>query len=563
LGSIRAHRHARENDEAQVFIVFDQGSGKGSLVAEGMSPGGDPPENVRPRSARAARMPVKLTEALVKQGIADAVPKGRAYDLIDAGCPGLLMRVGPRGVKYAFKFESGHRTHRLTLGSTDMLRLADARAIATEARRRLVDRLGVPDDRWLEGRLRQMHKLPPKEPNPAPRDPALVEAWEDQIQRAGEWTWEEALAAFLAEVARTRRSATYTDYRKLLHSPELATFAGRRVRRITIEDLATVVHAVHASGRERHAEHLASVLRPMWSYLARHEHRKRSGVEAGIPTLRAPERTPGDKLRANGKVPGGYTAKPGEIGRILAVARTGVLNPTVASALQLLVLTGQRRRPVVEALVKDFVPWEEVPGWGVWSMGPAHRKTAAKRGDKHRHALPLPPALWDLVQQQMARATAAGSAFLFPQVRAARIGAAFGGHLSDAAINHRILDMGIAASPHDLRRGLSTVCQATLRIPRDTVKMILDHNEGYRSDDVLERHYTDDDRLDIKQPLMARWCAWADEQAAAAASALPPAIELGAELARRRRERELAGKGKRSKPEAGEEDIPEELATAA
>ncbi len=33
-------------------------------------------------------MPVKLTEALVKQSIADAVPKGKAYDLIDAGCPG-------------------------------------------------------------------------------------------------------------------------------------------------------------------------------------------------------------------------------------------------------------------------------------------------------------------------------------------------------------------------------------------------------------------------------------------------------------------------------------------
>lgn len=132
-------------------------------------------------------MPIKLTEALVKQGIADAVPKGKAYDLIDAGCPGLIMRVGPRGVKFAFKFESGHKTHRITLGSTDMLKLADARAIATEARRRLVDRLGVPDDRWLEAKLRQMHKLPPKEANPAPRDPKLVEAFED-MWRPEEWT---------------------------------------------------------------------------------------------------------------------------------------------------------------------------------------------------------------------------------------------------------------------------------------------------------------------------------------------------------------------------------------
>lgn len=508
-------------------------------------------------------MPIKLTEALVRQGVADAVPKGKAYDLIDAGCPGLLMRVGPRGVRFAFKFETGHKTHRLTLGSTDTLRLSDARAIATEARRRLVDRLGPIDERWLEARLRQMHKLPPKEAPVAPRDPAAIAAFEDEMLRPGEWTWEEARAAFLAEVARTRRPATHTDYRKLLNTPELAAFAGRRVRRITIEDLATVVHAMHATGRERHAEHLASVLRPMWSYLARHEHRKRSGVEAGIPGLRAPERTPGDKPRANGKTPGGYTAKPAEIGHILAVARTGVLDPTVAASLQLLVLTGQRRRPVVESLVEDFVPWAEVPGWGVWSMGPAHRKTAAKRGDKHRHALPLPPALWDLVQLQMARATEAGSEFLFPQVRAARLGGAADGHMSDAAINHRLLDMGIAASPHDLRRGLSTVCQATLRIPRDTVKMILDHNEGIRSDDVLERHYTDDDRLDIKRPLMERWLAWTDERAAIAATALPSAIELGAELARRRRERELAGKGKRTVAAAAVEDEDKALAVAA
>jgi hypothetical protein len=534
--------------------MFDQGFGNDWQVGVGQNPGGDPPEMIRPSSARVRRMPIKLTEALVKQGVADAVPKGKGYDLIDAACPGLLMRVGPRGVRFAFKYETGHRTHRLTLGSTETLRLTDARAIATEARRRLVDRLGLPDERWLEARLRQMKKLPEKEAPTAPRDPALVEAFEDQMLHPGEWTWEEARAAFLSEVARTRRPATHTDYRKLLGSPELSAFAGRRVRRITIEDLATAVHAMHASGRERHAEHLASVLRPMWSYLARHEHRKRSGVEAGIPGLHAPERTPGDKPRANGKVPGGHIASPAEIGRVLAVARSGAVERTVATALQLLVLTGQRRRPIAEALVSDFVPWVEEPGWGVWAMRPAHRKTAAKRGDKHRHCVPLPPALWDLVQEQIARAVEVGSQYIFPQVRPKRSGDAGDGHLSDAALNHKILDMGVLASPHDLRRGMSTVMQAVFRFDRLDVKRIIDHNEGVRSDDVLERHYTLDDRLDLKQPVMARWLPWTEEQAAIAAAALPPVAELRAELARRRRERELAGKGKRTVAAAAVED---------
>ncbi|SFU92751.1 hypothetical protein SAMN02799631_03184 [Methylobacterium sp. 174MFSha1.1] len=507
-------------------------------------------------------MPTKLTEALVRQGIADAVPKGKAYDVIDAGCPGLIMRVGPRGVKFAFKFESGHKTHRLTLGSTTILRLADARAIATEARRRLVDRLGVPDDRWLEAKLRQMRKLPPKEENPTPRDPALVEAFED-MWRPDEWTWEEARAAYLAEVKRVRRPDTHTDYRKMLHQPELAVFEGRRVKRITIEDLATIVHAIHASGRERHAEHLASVLRPMWSYLAKHEHKKKSGVEAGMPLLKAPERTPGDKPRANGKVPGEYFASAQEIGYTLAVAHSGVLEPSLAVALELLVLTGQRRRPIASAEVGDFVEYVEQPGWGVWAMRPIHRKTAAKRGDRTLHCVPLPPALWQRLRVQIDRA--GGSRFLFPQVRPRKAGAPADGHLSPAAINHRLLDMGVRASPHDLRRGMTSLCQSELRILRATIELIVDHNEGVPTDNVLERHYTADKRLDLKAPVMEQWCGYAYHQAEAAAATLPSIETLGAELARRRRERELAGKGKRTKPEAdeaAEEDKPEALAAA-
>jgi hypothetical protein len=101
---------------------------------------------------------------------------------------------------------------------------------------------------------------------------------------------------------------------------------------------------------------------------------------------------------------------------------------------------------------------------------------------------------------------------------------------------------------------MSTVMQAVFRFDRLDVKRIIDHNEGVRSDDVLERHYTLDDRLDLKQPVMARWLPWTEEQAAIAAAALPPVAELRAELARRRRERELAGKGKRTVAAAAVED---------
>ena len=177
-------------------------------------------------------------------------------------------------------------------------------------------------------------------------------------------------------------------------------------------------------------------------------------------------------------------------------------------------------------------------------MRPVHRKTAAKRGDKTLHCIPLPPALWARLKGQIERA--GESKFLFPQVRPRKAGAVADGHLSPAAINHRLLDMGVRASPHDLRRGLSSLCQSELRILPATVELIVDHNEGVPSDNVLERHYTADKRLDLKVPVMEAWVGYADRQAEIAAAALPPIEILSAELARRRRERELAGKGKRT-----------------
>ncbi|BCM83813.1 site-specific integrase [Methylobacterium indicum] len=506
-------------------------------------------------------MPVKLNETLVKKALADVEAKAKAYDLIDAACPGLLLRVGPKGARFAYKYETGHKTYRLTFGSPEQIRLSDARLIASDARRRLTNGLGRPDERWLIAKLRDMGKLPPRPPKREP-DPAEIERVQD-ILRSGEWTWEEARAAYLAEVARVRRADTHTDYRKMLHMPELSIFEGKRVRRITIEDLATIVYVVHASGRERHAEHLASVLRPMWTFLSLHGNKKLSGVETGMSMLKAPERTPGDKPRANGKVPGEYFASAQEIGYTLAVARCGVLEPSLGVALELMVLTGQRRRPIASAEVADFCDFAEQPGWGVWSMRPIHRKTAAKRGDKTLHCIPLPPELWRRLRVQIERA--GDSRFLFPQVRPRRAGASADGHLSPAAINHRLLDMGVRASPHDLRRGLSSLCQTALRILPATVELILDHNEGVPTDNVLERHYTMDRRLDLKVPVMEAWSAFAYRQADTEAAKLPSIETLGTELARRRRERELAGKGKRAKPgpaEGGEDSKPEEALAA-
>lgn len=486
-----------------------------------------------------------LSPDLVTKLVAECLPgMKKPRDVIDRGCVGLALRLRPRGASWSFKMVRGGEERRIKLGTPAALTLHQARAIAAAARRDVDNKVAVFDgDRWLHGQFIALGLSEPPPPKPE-RDPEMIATWERSTEDAPYWFWEEARDSYLAEVKRTRRPDTWNDYRAMLGLKELAPVAGKKVRRIEREDLAVIVAEIHASGRERHAEHLASVLRPMWNYMGRDDIRRRSGLSATqtMAGLKAPPRSAGVKPRANGKVPGTYIASGAEVGFLLAASRAGAIEGGLAVAMELLVTTGQRRRPISSALVEDFVPWVENPGWGVWSMGPAHRKTADRREDRHRHCVPLPPALWDRIQVQIERAKAARSPYLFPQYKAAKAGGRVDGHMNAANINHRLLDMDLRASPHDIRRCLTNTCQKRLRFARSDVKLITDHNEGIRSDDVLEGHYTDDDRLDLKAPVMERYVAWVDEQAAAVT--LPPLAELRAEIARRRREAEAAGKAK-------------------
>lgn len=512
-------------------------------------------------------MAVRLSATHVKNALRDVADGGKTYDLIDSQQPGLLLRVGPRGARWAFKIIRSKTTYRLTLGSPPGLTLDEAREIVAAAQRHVANRTAIPDDKFLEGEFIRLGKVAPR-PAPPPRDPVLVAERERSIADIPYWTWETARAEYLAEVKRTLREATWKDYSAKLGASELAVLSGRAVRRVTEEDLAGVVFEVHQSGRETHAVNLAAALRPMWRWMWKPHIRTRSGigvegVGADMSKLSAPPKSAARKVRSNGKVAGRYVATPGEIGTVLGVARAGILDPTVSLALELLVLTAQRRRPVVDARVEDFVPWTEVPGWGVWSMGPAHRKTADKRDDQSRHALPLPPALWLRIAPQLKACSERGLEHLFPQIRAWKLGDTVGGHMNEAGLNHRLLDIGVKASPHDLRRGFSTHAQKTLRLPRDAVKLVMDHNEGIEASDVLEGHYTVDDRLDLKQPVMDRWLSWCDEQAAAAAAGFPPLPELAAEISARRRAREKEGKAKSAAKAAAKKAADAAAAAAA
>lgn len=430
-------------------------------------------------------MSKRLTEASVRKAISDAAA-GQTYDVTDAGAPGLVLRVAPRGATWAFRSTYNGSSVRLRLGSVDLFGLTVARDLASAGMLMVRERRGWPTDVWLEHQLviRRIIEPPPK---PAPEPPKPL----------ARWTFSEARTAYLEEVKRTRREATWKDRKSMLSLKELAAIEDTPVAKLSRRDLAGIVAVIHRSGRERHAEHLAECLRPMWSWLGKDAQQLRSGVLGpDMSLLRAPERSTKEEEAGQGT----YVPPVEELGRLLAIAGSGVLETVIADAIVLLVYTAQRRRTVVAARRSDFT---EEDGVLVWRIPPAHRKTARRLGSRKSHDLPLSGQVAGMVRRRLK--ANCESPWLFPQVRPRRVGDEVS-HINPDSLSHALAYLpGIIASPHDVRRGLTTHGQDVLGIPLGDLKMVLDHSEGHASDDVTEGSYSKARRLAQKQGILDAW----------------------------------------------------------
>ena len=198
------------------------------------------------------------------------------------------------------------------------------------------------------------------------------------------------------------------------------------------------------------------------------------------------------------------------VGLLVALARIDLLDPRQAAAVLLLVATAQRRRAIVSARVAEFSALDD--GWGCWRMPPVRRKTGESGRAQAVHAVPLPPAVWSVLQGQIEPE----AVYLFPAHRPRRAGAPVG-HLSESTLTHLLAALPVDASPHDLRRALRSHGARALRLPDAVLDLILDHAEGVSPGSVSERHYVDDDRLDLKTPVMRAWWDLVEQHAGAAA----------------------------------------------
>jgi len=447
---------------------------------------------------------VDLTGTFVERARSEQRPGVPAVDVRDQRAPGLLLRVSPKTISWGWKAERLGRTVRLDLGPVDRLTVAQARQVAGEATDLLRSGNGWPSATWLARRLGDLgivrmeeifpevtrHDAPPAPP-PRPRT----------------WTYARAVDAYLAAHEHEWRPAAHADARKNLRHPVLRRFAGMPVASVSVDDLATVL-AAKARTHHRQAEAIYVRLRHFYAWLSSPGPRRDSGVLKGhLEDLQRPKRPrlkEGEQPRQRVRFP-----TMDRVGLMVALARTDLLDPRLGAAVLLLVATAQRRRAIVSARVSEFSAIED--GWGVWKLPPIRRKTGEAGRAQAHHAVPLPPPVWTALQVH-----ADEGPYMFPGMRPRRAGAPVG-HLSESTLTHLLAALPVDASPHDLRRALRSHGARALRLPDAVLDLILDHAEGVAPGSVSERHYVDDDRLDLKQPVMRAWWDLVEQHAAEAA----------------------------------------------
>lgn len=468
-------------------------------------------------------MPSTITAAVVAKAKADAKPGARRYEISDARAKGLVLRVGASGAVWQFRYAVDKRDVRLAIGDVDTWTIAEARDVVARGQAMLRDRSGLPNAEWVERLLVKSGKVAEATLAPAPEKPRDV----------FRWSFEQGRASFLDEMKRTKSSVTAADYRQKICAPEFEPFLKRPLPSISRPEMAGVVGKIHRSGRETHAANTARVISAMWSWLEKDQQIADAGVAPGVMRgLKAPERTrrPIKRMVADPTLE--------DLGRVVAVARSGAIDPIIGCAVELVVWTAQRRRAVASPMIEDFRPLEG-DAEGLWYVYADDRK----RSDGDAHVVPLPAPAWACVKRAVAIVEAEWQRrlasdpdapkpdYLFPQTRPRQRGMQVT-HLHPSTLTHAMGFMPrVSSSPHQVRAIFGTYGERILGFSRPATKLILDHSEGGTRSDVTGRHYSLHDGTHEKWPVMRKWAAAVQADVERASGVLEPVDELKAAIA--------------------------------
>jgi integrase len=481
-------------------------------------------------------LPIAITTSTIQKAIGDARPGGRRYDIVDARSRGLSLRVSPTGVQWSLRYQINGADRRLALGTVDQWSITEARELAAKAQAMLRDRIGLPDEAWLDRHRRATGKL---------TEATLQVVMPARPREVFAWTYAEGRAAYIVDRTRALREVTVEDYRRKLEAAELVgRFEKVPLPQITRQTVAEALAEIHRSGRETHAANVQRAVTAFWSWLERDENLARSMVMAGTMTgLRAPDRTVDEDDDYEGYVP-----PLAEVARTIAICRSGAVQPTLAASIELVCWTVQRRRTVAEARPHEFQPVGNC-NEGLWIIPPKSLKKRLRNGRKRRpHVIPLPAPVWTKILAHLATLPR-DAEWMFPQVRARRAGDELG-HIDVNSISHTVQFMpGIAATPHDMRRAFATHGEVRLGLLRSDTQSILDHAGGTAAvtsavagqGDVTGVHYALHDGTHRSWPIMRSWVDAVEQLIAIESAKLPPVAVIRAAMATARRREDAGG----------------------
>lgn len=451
-----------------------------------------------------------ITKAVVEKAVAS---RGKRYDITDSRQAGLTLRVNQAGASWAMRVTLDGKPRRLVLGLASEMSIEVARSIGAKVVAACKANT-VPDFRFVED-LRLAHGIG--------QAPAVA----PPIQGRTTWTFEEARDAYLGSVEKRLAADTLRDYRHTLTNPRVSgSLAGRLMAEIDARMVGRIVLSIHDDGSERTAEKALVVLRGLWKWCAHAGRQEDSGVEVNVVRLiEKPGRTKAGRKKA---------ARPSvdACARLVAACRLGVFPPSQALAIEMLVLTAQRRRTISTMRLNQIEPR------AVWMIPGEHIKMGLP------HPIPLTKRMVEVVDK--ARAVMSDG-WLFPATRVRRIGARFG-HIHGSTITHAVSDFLGTSTPHDIRRAFTTTVNTRAIGAVKQPALILDHREGRT--DVTGEFYDQAEYLQEKADMLTYW-----------SSVLEPLVEshmttLDVEVAKtaiRKAEvtrKTKTGKGKSRKPDA-------------
>jgi len=462
-----------------------------------------------------------ITLEMVRDALADH-HKRKSYEIIDSRVPGLTLRVKPSDCRWSVRSRLWNPTTKKTEQRRwDLGRVVEGRdesAIGAGAITLSTAR------RWAM----QVRDMCREEKDPS-RTVAYMKAGSDGVkvheahvaraQEPASISWEAAKLLFLDEVLRTRRKGTHRDYRIKLGAAELTErFAGRLVSQITDVEAAEVYAQIFRRA-EPMGDGCLRVMKRFWNWMRDASRVGVTGVTINLDKVRPLPKTlneDGDPNRQFDPKRDLEKKSPPEIelGRALAIARSGVLPDWASYGLQLILASAQRRRQVIGANRYRFKDYEETPNEVAWFI-PAYWRKTRKEGTERAHLVPVMGWGAEAVRKLDRLCDFEASVgWLFPALKGDGKG-----HQEINGFN-KVLDSlpGVNWSPHGVRYGFTDYGERDLGFSRATSesKIILDHTEGVEPNDVTGRFYRSDPAIARKREMMQLWINWLDKWASIA-----------------------------------------------